>query len=200
MLSVVSIANIVSYYFRHWPAIHPCVGLWHPLGRDPWDSALAGSARKGQLADKIIIFSSNLWIIWLYLLEIYQLRKRTLLITYNAMCRCDMWEAATWQGGNFSLLRVLPRRMGWPSTRCCNSSELFFFKIVLPRIDEMRLCSRYSLLCREPEWEVLEVAAREGVGILPWSPLKVRKTAWFSLRLPVVSKGLIRVSELTDYI
>jgi len=34
------------------------------------------------------------------------------------------------------------------------------------------LQQQYSLLCREPEWEVLEVAAREGVGILPWSPLK----------------------------
>ncbi|XP_062521595.1 1-deoxyxylulose-5-phosphate synthase YajO-like [Corticium candelabrum] len=31
---------------------------------------------------------------------------------------------------------------------------------------------QYSLLCREIEWELQEVCRREGLGILPWSPLK----------------------------
>ncbi|ELU14122.1 hypothetical protein CAPTEDRAFT_157900 [Capitella teleta] len=32
--------------------------------------------------------------------------------------------------------------------------------------------SQYSLLCRSPEWEVLDVCKHEGLGFLPWSPLK----------------------------
>jgi aryl-alcohol dehydrogenase-like predicted oxidoreductase len=31
---------------------------------------------------------------------------------------------------------------------------------------------QYSLMCREIEWELQEVCRREGLGILPWSPLK----------------------------
>eukprot|EP00092_Neocalanus_flemingeri_P001742 GFUD01001860.1.p1 GENE.GFUD01001860.1~~GFUD01001860.1.p1 ORF type:complete len:362 (+),score=71.11 GFUD01001860.1:97-1086(+) len=34
------------------------------------------------------------------------------------------------------------------------------------------LQQQYSLLCREVEWEVTPVAEREGISILPWSPLK----------------------------
>lgn len=34
------------------------------------------------------------------------------------------------------------------------------------------LQQQYSLLCREVEWEVTPVAEREGIAILPWSPLK----------------------------
>ncbi|XP_003382666.2 PREDICTED: uncharacterized protein LOC100631598 [Amphimedon queenslandica] len=32
--------------------------------------------------------------------------------------------------------------------------------------------AQYSLLCRSTEWELLEVCKREGVAMLPWSPLK----------------------------
>eukprot|EP00118_Oscarella_pearsei_P006674 m.30604 g.30604 ORF g.30604 m.30604 type:complete len:364 (+) comp31367_c0_seq1:145-1236(+) len=31
---------------------------------------------------------------------------------------------------------------------------------------------QYSLLCRQTEWELQDVCRREGIGILPWSPLK----------------------------
>lgn len=31
---------------------------------------------------------------------------------------------------------------------------------------------QYNLLARETEWEVLEVCAAEGVGVIPWSPLR----------------------------
>lgn len=34
------------------------------------------------------------------------------------------------------------------------------------------LQQQYSLMCRQVEWEVIEVCNREGVGFLPWSPLK----------------------------
>ena len=34
------------------------------------------------------------------------------------------------------------------------------------------LQQQYSLLCRQVEWEVVEVCARENVAFLPWSPLK----------------------------
>ena len=32
--------------------------------------------------------------------------------------------------------------------------------------------AQYSLLCRSTELELLEVCKREGVAMLPWSPLK----------------------------
>ena len=32
--------------------------------------------------------------------------------------------------------------------------------------------AQYSLLCRSTEWELLEVCKREGIAMLPWSPLK----------------------------
>ena len=32
------------------------MGLWHTLGRDPGDSAVAGSARKGQQTKKKLLF------------------------------------------------------------------------------------------------------------------------------------------------
>jgi len=32
---------------------------------------------------------------------------------------------------------------------------------------------QYNLLCREVEWEILEAAHDLGLGIIPWSPLKV---------------------------
>jgi aryl-alcohol dehydrogenase-like predicted oxidoreductase len=35
------------------------------------------------------------------------------------------------------------------------------------------LQAQYSLLCRETEWELTEVCEREGIALLPWSPLKV---------------------------
>ena len=64
--------SIVSL-FRHWPAVHPCVGLWHPIGRDPGDSALAGSARKGQevmMDEKTFSKVCKSWIL-LSILKVY---------------------------------------------------------------------------------------------------------------------------------
>lgn len=34
------------------------------------------------------------------------------------------------------------------------------------------LQQQYSLMCRQVEWEVVDVCLRENVGFLPWSPLK----------------------------
>ena len=34
------------------------------------------------------------------------------------------------------------------------------------------LQAQYSLLCRQTEWELQPCAAAEGIGLLPWSPLK----------------------------
>ncbi len=31
---------------------------------------------------------------------------------------------------------------------------------------------QYNLLCRATEWELLEICAQEGVGVIPWSPLR----------------------------
>ncbi|KAK3598588.1 hypothetical protein CHS0354_009783 [Potamilus streckersoni] len=34
------------------------------------------------------------------------------------------------------------------------------------------LQQQYNLLCRQPEWEEFMVCKNEGIGVLPWSPLK----------------------------
>ena len=34
------------------------------------------------------------------------------------------------------------------------------------------LQAQYNLLCRETEWELGDVCKREGLALLPWSPLK----------------------------
>jgi aryl-alcohol dehydrogenase-like predicted oxidoreductase len=46
----------------------------------------------------------------------------------------------------------LSRRMGWEPFTC--------------------LQPQYNLLCRTPEWEILTVCHNEGVGVIPWSPLR----------------------------
>jgi aryl-alcohol dehydrogenase-like predicted oxidoreductase len=46
----------------------------------------------------------------------------------------------------------LSRRMGWEPFTC--------------------LQPQYNLLCRTPEWEILRVCANEGLGVIPWSPLR----------------------------
>jgi aryl-alcohol dehydrogenase-like predicted oxidoreductase len=46
----------------------------------------------------------------------------------------------------------LSRRMGWE-----------FFTCLQPQ---------YNLLCRTPEWEILRVCQNEGLGVIPWSPLR----------------------------
>ena len=46
----------------------------------------------------------------------------------------------------------LSRRMGWESFTC--------------------LQPQYNLLCRTPEWEILRVCQNEGLGVIPWSPLR----------------------------
>jgi aryl-alcohol dehydrogenase-like predicted oxidoreductase len=48
-------------------------------------------------------------------------------------------------------------------------------------IDESRACGwerfvclqpQYNLLCRSTEWELIPLSLREGLGIIPWSPLR----------------------------
>lgn len=46
----------------------------------------------------------------------------------------------------------LSREMGWEPFTC--------------------LQPQYNLLCRSTEWEVIEVCQNEGLGVIPWSPLR----------------------------
>ncbi len=46
----------------------------------------------------------------------------------------------------------LSREMGWEAFTC--------------------LQPQYNLLCRSTEWEVMEVCQNEGLGVIPWSPLR----------------------------
>ena len=56
--------------------------------------------------------------------------------------------------------------VGWQLQKiCCLVKELGLEAVV-------SLQTQYSLLCRWPEWELLPVCQNEGLGILPWSPLK----------------------------
>ncbi|GAB4566682.1 MAG: hypothetical protein Kow0047_18260 [Anaerolineae bacterium] len=46
----------------------------------------------------------------------------------------------------------LSRHMGWEPFRC--------------------LQPQYNLLCRSTEWELIPVCINEGLGVIPWSPLR----------------------------
>lgn len=55
---------------------------------------------------------------------------------------------------------------GWQLQKLVDTAD----RLGLPR--PIALQQQYSLLCRQVEWEVTPVCEREGVGFLPWSPLK----------------------------
>ncbi len=55
---------------------------------------------------------------------------------------------------------------GWQLQKICDEARKIGLQIAC-------LQTQYSLLCRGPvEWELAEVCEREGVALLPWSPLK----------------------------
>jgi aryl-alcohol dehydrogenase-like predicted oxidoreductase len=60
--------------------------------------------------------------------------------------------ASNYSGWQLQKAIDLSRRMGWES-----------FTSLQPQ---------YNLLCRSTEWELLPVCAGEGLGVIPWSPLR----------------------------
>ena len=60
--------------------------------------------------------------------------------------------ASNYAGWQLQKAIDLSRRMGWEPFTC--------------------LQPQYNLLCRSTEWELLPVCANEGLGMIPWSPLR----------------------------
>ena len=60
--------------------------------------------------------------------------------------------ASNYSGWQLQKAIDLSRRMGWEPFTC--------------------LQPQYNLLCRSTEWELLPVCANEGLGVIPWSPLR----------------------------
>jgi len=60
--------------------------------------------------------------------------------------------ASNYSGWQLQRAIDLSRRMGWEPFTC--------------------LQPQYNLLCRSTEWEALPVCRREGLGVIPWSPLR----------------------------
>ena len=60
--------------------------------------------------------------------------------------------ASNYSGWQLQKAIDLSRRMGWEPFTC--------------------LQPQYNLLCRSTEWELLPVCADEGLGVIPWSPLR----------------------------
>ncbi len=60
--------------------------------------------------------------------------------------------ASNFSGWQLQKAIDVSRRMGWEPFAC--------------------LQPQYNLLCRSTEWELLPVCRREGVGVIPWSPLR----------------------------
>jgi len=77
------------------------------------------------------------------------------LSTLNELVRSGLVRyigASNYSGWQLQKAVDLSRRMGW---------EPF-----------VSLQPQYNLLCRSTEWELLPVCANEGLGVLPWSPLR----------------------------
>eukprot|EP00117_Sycon_ciliatum_P039650 scpid74234/ scgid29267/ Uncharacterized oxidoreductase YajO len=55
---------------------------------------------------------------------------------------------------------------GWQLQKIMDLNRQFNYQPIVA------LQAQYSLLCRQTEWELLDVCQREGVAMLPWSPLK----------------------------
>jgi aryl-alcohol dehydrogenase-like predicted oxidoreductase len=55
---------------------------------------------------------------------------------------------------------------GWQLQKIVSLNRAFGYP------DLITLQPQYSLLCRSTEWELIEPCLNEGIGIIPWSPLK----------------------------
>ena len=60
--------------------------------------------------------------------------------------------ASNYTGWQLQKAADLARQMGWEGFTC--------------------LQPQYNLLCRSPEWELMPVWLNEGIGVIPWSPLR----------------------------
>lgn len=66
--------------------------------------------------------------------------------------KCGIWECLTYVGGKCKKIVNLCKYEKYPPIVC--------------------LQQQYNLLCRHPDFEEFQVCKMEGLGVLPWSPLK----------------------------
>ncbi|HEU4741688.1 MAG TPA: aldo/keto reductase [Meiothermus sp.] len=102
---------------------------------------------------------------------------RRLGTDYLDLYQVHCWDATTPLEETLSTLGELVRR-GW--VRYLGASNFTGWQLQ-KSIDLSRqmglepftcLQPQYNLLCRGPEWELVPVCLNEGVGIIPWSPLR----------------------------
>jgi aryl-alcohol dehydrogenase-like predicted oxidoreductase len=112
-----------------------------------------------------------------HLLNAVEASLRRLQTDYLDLYQVHCWDSQTPLEETLSTLNDLVRRglvrylgasnyTGWQLQRAIDLSremgwEHFFC-----------LQPQYNLLCRSTEWELIPLAQREGLGVIPWSPLR----------------------------
>jgi len=127
----------------------------YPMGRGPND---VGLSRKHILAgvenslrrlrtDYIDLYQAHCWD--------HATPLEETLSTLNTLVQSGKVRyigASNFSGWQLQKALDLSRRMGWEPFTC--------------------LQPQYNLLCRSTEWELIPVCLNEGLGIIPWSPLR----------------------------
>lgn len=96
---------------------------------------------------------------------------------YIDLYQCHTWDVKTPLRETLSALNDLVRSgkvryigfsnlIGWQLQKAISITEQMGWAPLVS------LQPQYNLLCRETEWELLQVCKNEGLAVLPWSPLK----------------------------
>jgi len=96
---------------------------------------------------------------------------------YIDLYQCHVWDAGTPLEETLRALNDLVtsgkvRYTGWSNVTGCQMMKIVHVSKAMGFTAPVSIQAQYSLLCRATEWEVAEVCAMEGVGLLPWSGLK----------------------------
>ena len=98
-------------------------------------------------------------------------------LTSVDLFQCHSWDAGTpieetLRALNDIVVKGLATYVGWSNVTGAQLQKIVCESKRLGLPVPASLQQQYSLLCRETEWDVLDVARDEGVALLPWSPLK----------------------------
>jgi aryl-alcohol dehydrogenase-like predicted oxidoreductase len=112
-----------------------------------------------------------------HILSSVEASLKRLQTDYIDLYQVHCWDPATPLEETLSTLNDLVRRgtvrylgvsnfNGWQLQRALDlSSEKGWERFVC-------LQPQYNLLCRSTEWELIPISTREGLGVIPWSPLR----------------------------
>ncbi|KAJ8310877.1 hypothetical protein KUTeg_012742, partial [Tegillarca granosa] len=123
---------------------------------------------------------------------------------YIDLYQTHFWDSATPIEETYRTLDDLVR---CGKIRYIGLSNLAGWQIqkIVQQMEYMRLSSvislqqQYSLLCREPEFEPFQVCVNEGIGVLPWSPLKGGMLTGKFRRGEVPTEAGSRIGFVTKY-